>query len=103
MHERQADLYEAFARTLDPDTSHDAAEAISRELGRMEELVYQSVLKAGKDGLTCEEVTAQLEIDQITVSPRFKQLELKGRLYRTSLKRKNRTGRSAYVWFACPR
>src|SRR5215831_7052336 len=82
------------ARRKDPLTSFQAAEAIGQHVTALETLVLDA-LKAGP--ATTEELAARLDISLVTVSPRLRPLELKGKVRRKGTKA-NSSGRQATVW-----
>jgi len=95
-------MNDVFARTTDPDTSHEATHFNPTE-------VEQRILDAIADrvsGMTCHEVVIETGLPIQTVSPRFKPLHKKGWLeYHPTLdgkelqKRPGRSGRRQLVHF----
>jgi predicted ArsR family transcriptional regulator len=88
------DFDRGLARNTDPDTSWDAAETV--DVTRLEELVVQALTK-NPTGLTTEELSSRMRLSLVTVSPRMRPLEKKGKVVRSG-KRPNRSGREAIVW-----
>ena len=86
---------EAYARTSDPATSHQAAMGIEPQLNALEKLVYDTVVSLG--GATTREISMHTGKDRVTVSPRIKPLCVKGKLEDSGTRR----GRSI-VWEAIP-
>ena len=89
----------AYARRTDPETSHEAAQAIEPHLGRLESIVLTAIRQA-PDGMTIDELAAATGLDKVTVSPRMKPLVRKGLIQTDGTKRKGRTRASGLVWRA---
>ena len=79
------EYFQAFARRGDPDTSHIAASTV--DANKLEKLVV-STLRQYSNGCTVKEISAILDIDKWSISPRMKPLEEKGLVERT-LERKD--------------
>lgn len=80
-----AELFgEAYARSADPDTSHDAAEAV--KASRLEMIVLETLAKLGGRA-TIKEVAAACGIDKWSLSPRFASLARKGYIRATAERR----------------
>ena len=85
-------ISEALARTHDPKTSWEAAEKV--DTNRLESLVLTVVKEHGANGATHDQVFNYLEDTQLwkkyaaimpresSITPRYKQLENKGLIYR---------------------
>ena len=86
---------EAYARKTDPETSREAAARVTPILNVLEAAVDAAVFAAGERGATAAEVHEATGIDLQSITPRFKPLERKGRIVRTSERRDGR-----YVWIA---
>ena len=86
---------EAYARKTDPATSREAAARVTPILNVLEAAVDAAVFAAGERGATAAEVHEATGIDLQSLTPRFKPLERKGRIVRTSERRDGR-----YVWIA---
>jgi len=85
-------------------TSKDAANALYRDLPRLERKVYLAIAAAGGTGLTCDEAEQVTALPHTTCSARINGLVKRGRvgprvLIRDSgLRRKTSSGRNAIVW-----
>ncbi len=84
---------EAFARNTDPIPSHEAAANVAA--AALESLVLATLGTHGP--LTTEQIAERADVSLVTISPRMKPLETKGKVVRDG-KRKNRSGVSATVW-----
>lgn len=88
----QPDLFtSAHYRRTDPITSRDAA--LSVPASELEQTVIAWMLKQGTHGGNSLEMAEATGLDRVSLSPRFKPLELAGTLIRTT----ERRGRSQ-VW-----
>src|SRR5262245_24722325 len=83
------------ARKRDPLTSFEAAEQIGPHVTHLEGAVLDSLKQQGP--ATTEELAARLCISLVTVSPRLRPLELKGKVRRAGVKL-NASGRNATLW-----
>ena len=100
---------DALARTHDPKTSWEAAEKV--DTNRLESLVLTVVRLHGADGATHDQVFNYMEDTQLwkkytaimpresSITPRYKQLENKGLIYRDGTTRKGGMGRSQLVMY----
>ena len=94
---------EAYARTADPTTSHEAADAMAGDNARrMEEIVLAALGDLGGSGTTYE-ITRRVqltrpEIADGTVTPRMKPLEKKGLVFRTDRRGPGHGNRTQIVW-----
>lgn len=93
----------AAARSTDPTTSHDAAEAMAAKVGRMERIVLDAFRDMGNAATAYQIVVAVQRnhpaIDSNTITPRLKPMERKGLIERTNLKGPGRGGlRSQIIW-----
>lgn len=80
-------------------TSRAAAESISGAvLNNMQLRVLQAIIDS--DGLTCDEVEAQLDLRHQTASARIHELRKAGYLEEKGIQRSTRSGRNATVWKA---
>jgi predicted ArsR family transcriptional regulator len=95
----QGDLFgAAYARRLDPDTSHDAAKHMEgANAGRMEAIVLEALCDMGGKG-TAYQVEQHIGIDSNTVTPRFKPLENKKLIHRTDQRGPGRGSRTQIIW-----
>lgn len=81
------------------DTSIDAAIAIAPKLGRLQRMVSEAVKGRGVYGLTPEEAADLLNMDRVSVQPRFSELKRKGVLVDSGKRRINPSSRKrAVVW-----
>lgn len=91
---------EALARTHDPKTSWEAAEKV--DTNRLEGIVLRAIKACGEKGAIHDDVYARLELHKIresSITPRYKQLENKGLIYRDGTTRKGSMGRSQLVMY----
>ena len=100
----QGDLFgAAYARRLDPDTSHDAAKHMEgANAGRMEAMVLDTLNSLGGSGtayqcVVCVQRTHP-DIDSNTITPRFKPLENKKLIHRTDQRGPGRGSRTQIIW-----
>ena len=85
------------ARVHDPVTSYESAEAIGQHVTSLEAMVLEALETHG--GQTSEQLAARLGISLVTVSPRLRPLEKKGKVRRAGT-RPNSSRRNATVWEA---
>jgi len=52
----------------------------------------------GAHGLTCDDISLQMDVEQSTIGARLRELELKGGVVKTAQKRKTRYNRNAFVY-----
>ena len=97
-------ISEALARTHDPKTSWEAAEKVNTN--RLEGIVLRAIKECGKEGAIHDDVYARLELEKYpnkiresSITPRYKQLENKGLIYRDGTTRKGSMGRSQLVMY----
>lgn len=69
-------MTDAFARSSDPDTAHDAADRVRQT--KLEQQVYEALLKHPGVFLTSIEVAQLMGVDKWSISPRFQPLKRKG-------------------------
>jgi len=100
------DLFEAYARRTDPETSHAAAASLNEEdVTRLENEVWLAI-DACLLGANWDELGSITGIDKASISPRFKPLREKGRIcwhYDEDgeiIKRRGKSGRNQIVWFS---
>lgn len=84
----------AYARHTDPQSSHDAARSV--DTTTLEQLVMLALEELG--GGTSASVSEHLDLDRVSISPRFKPLERKGLIRRT-----DRREDGSQIWEACAR
>jgi len=87
---------DAYARRFDPETSHEAANAVDAD--SVEGLVVRILDESKYDGLSMESVADITGVCINTISPRFRPLANKGLIFDTGRKRKNKTGKNAIIW-----
>ena len=93
-------ISEALARTHDPKTSWEAAEKV--DTNRLEGIVLRAIKASGEKGAIHDDVYAKLGLHNIresSITPRYKQLENKGLIYRDGTTRKGSMGRSQLVMY----
>ena len=90
------------ARNTDPRTSHEAAQ--SMDTNRLERIVLAAIKAHGENGATHDEVWDYLhqsndnpKYREGSITPRYKQLEMKGHIYTNGTTRKSRAGRGQLV------
>jgi DNA-binding MarR family transcriptional regulator len=89
-------------RHEDPDTSVDAANSVDATALEAEVLTAFRAHTAGF-GLTSEDVAQHLRMELGSVTPRFRPLEAKGYIYRTTERRPGKSGRNRIVWKLVPK
>ena len=87
----------AYVRNTDPETSHEAAEAIEPSLKGMDIQILNAVISSGMHGATLSDVMEVTGIQKVSVSPRFKPLETMGHIFRDG-KRKGDCRAKQTVW-----
>ncbi len=90
----------AFARSTDPDTSHEAAKAASSAHQVMCDEVERVLLLAGPRGMITHEVSEETSIQAWSISPRMKPMEKAQRVCRTERRRTHTGNRKSIVWVA---
>jgi predicted transcriptional regulator len=96
------DLFDAYARSTDPETSHAAAASLEPELPRLESAVHRALQAAGKTGCTTHELAVILNMSLVTVSPRIAPLVRKNLVVKSAKRRCAGSGRPSIVWVATP-
>jgi len=89
----------AYARSTDPETSHESAMAIRRALPMIEKRILFALEGTYGTGLTTFEITEITGIPRVTVSPRLRPMSRKGVVYETT-ERREHNGRMSIVWRA---
>jgi transposase-like protein len=89
-------------RNIDPDTSHDAFDALTRKSVLQGQVV---ALLVERGGMTVSELAYHIGVPRDTISPRMTELEEQGRVLRSMLRRlplvpDNHRLRSQIMWFA---
>lgn len=88
-----------LARSRDPSTSHDAADAL--DVSKMERLVLSAIISFGKDGCISDDVLNTLSHHRYsTVTARYKQLKEKDLVIVDGTKRKGSSGRQQLVMWS---
>lgn len=82
------------------DTSREAAEKIKESVYCKRYKVYEALLKAGRAGLTDEEMQLKLGMNPSTQRPRRVELVRQGRAVDSGGWRMTRSGRRATIWIA---
>ena len=80
------------------DTSIAAAEDIAPKLGRLQAMALAAIRAAGANGLTADELAAELGMDRWSVQPRTSELREKRMVADSGRRRRNCTGKAAIVW-----
>lgn len=98
MSEHQIGLFDnpkpAPSRAEDPDTSKSAAQKVDTKM--LESMVLYALSQNGPS--TTQEIGQHLGKSLVTISPRMKPLESKGKIQRTLERRKTASGATAIVW-----
>ena len=79
------------------DTSIEAAELIKEGADTIRRKVFDVIVNKGNVGATADEVAELLSLSSFTVRPRVTELFKQGKIERRD-KRKNNSGRLAYVY-----
>lgn len=82
------------------ETSIAAGAALAPQLGRLQRLARIAICSAGSNGLTADELAAQLSMDRWSIQPRTSELKRKGLIRDSGQRRPNATGKLAIVWTA---
>ena len=99
------------ARKTDPETAHDAAEQANENYPGVSERILEELRSVAPEGLTTEELSERTDIHLKSVSPMMKPMEKRNEVYRDEVgvtvkgkksyrKRKNKSGKSAIIWYA---
>jgi DNA-binding MarR family transcriptional regulator len=92
---------EAYARVEDPETSHEAADAVRGEHASRLELAVLKALRDHPAGLTAHELIAITGIPNESLTPRLAPLRRKGLITDSGERRKGPTSnRRCIVWIA---
>ena len=84
------------ARTLDPETSHDAAASMTLAANRQCAQVLNALRAIGNGG--AEQIAATCGLDAYQVRKRTSELQDAGLIETTGERRRTRSGRSERVW-----
>jgi len=90
----------AHARNSDPVTSHEAAEAITPSLNKIEQGIYECLCSFLPGGATADEIVEASGIQYRTVTPRLKPMCKKGFVVDSGEHRRGDSGRRRIVWTA---
>lgn len=88
---------QTHARSTDPETSHEAAASMGKFLPALDDKIYAALVFAGPPGLTTDEIADFTGLRLVSVSPRLKPMETRGKVIRTGTKM-NKSGRRAQLW-----
>lgn len=93
---------EAYARSQDPETAHDAADAMEGTLAARREKQVHDGLRAHPAGLTCHELVRVTGIPYESITPRIAPLRRKAMVEDTGLRRlkPDGSGKPSTVWRA---
>lgn len=83
-------MREAYARTADPMTSHNAADRVEAVIPRLEKLVLDHLEERRRNdlgGSTSKEIAHALGLDHVTISPRMRPLCNRGMIRESGEKR----------------
>lgn len=86
------------ARRGDPETAKGAGIAVDERLPALERQVMGCLRRRGVAGGTSEEISADLELSRVTVSPRLRPLANKGLIRDSGARRLGSSGRPGIVW-----
>ena len=95
-----AEKFKARSRDTDMETSHEAAEGITRKLPRLETLVLQAIASCGDKGMNSYEIEIATHLPNETCTPRLAPLRRKGFIADSGIKRPGKTGKNQIVWVA---
>lgn len=84
------------ARSTDPDTSHDAAASVDERF--IDSKIFDCLTAHGPEGATCEEISDEMQMSRVTISPRLAPLSREGKVLRTAWRRPGSSGRNQIVW-----
>lgn len=106
----QIDLFAAAPARVYPSapgfrrrgTSSAAAEANVTRAERLRVLVLHEIKRAGKRGLTADEVAGKLGESVLSIRPRVSELFRKNKVAESGERRMNASGSRASVWIIAP-
>ena len=90
----------ACARKTDPVTSHEAAEAITPSLNKIEQGIYDALCSFLPGGATSDEIVEASGIQYRTVTPRLKPMCKKGFVVDSGEHKRGDSGRRQIIWMA---
>ena len=91
---------QAHARKTDPVTSHEAAEAITPSLNKIEQGIYDALCSFLPGGATADEIVEVSGIQYRTVTPRLKPMCRKGVVVDSVEYKRGDSGRRQILWMA---
>ena len=91
---------QAHARKTDPVTSHEAAEAITPSLKKIEQGIYDALCSFLPGGATADEIVEASGIQYRTVTPRLKPMCRKGFVVDSGEYKRGDSGRRQILWMA---
>lgn len=77
------------------ETSQSAADSVRPKAARLQRLCLDAL---AQQELTADECADALQIDKLSIRPRFSELAARGKIRDTGVRRPNASGRSAIVW-----
>jgi hypothetical protein len=80
------------------DTGRAAAEKVKPTVEWVQERILEAADRAGRWGITADEVMKELDLKPNNVRPRFTELKILGKLRDSGNRRKNDDGNSVRVW-----
>lgn len=80
------------------ETSKAAAREIEPTLNELQRKVRDFFIFRGDHGATDEEIQLTLEMNPSTERPRRRELQVRGIVFDSGIKRKTKSGRAAVVW-----
>jgi hypothetical protein len=90
-------MTEALARASDPDTSHEAADAV--KLTELEDMILEELF-ANPHGLTTPQIARALRKELVSISPRMKPLLKKNAVKDSGIRALGISGRKQIIWQA---
>lgn len=82
----------------DRTTSREAARKIVPRVDNLQKRVMAQFVAAWPKGWTADEIALRLDEDVLSIRPRVTELKAQGKVERTTDRRKNKSGMSAWVW-----
>ncbi len=90
----------ALSRRTDPATAEAAAQSVTPELPRLENVVLDALKQRGERGATTNELASLTGMSLVTVSPRIRPLVRKNLVEDSGERRAGASGRKSTVWRA---
>ena len=91
---------QALSRRTDPATSDAAAQSVTPELPRLENVVLDALKRRGDRGATTNELATLTGMSLVTISPRIRPLVRKNLVEDSGDRRAGASGRKSTVWRA---